>query len=80
MTTCIGDPLYRPYKVNPALKPSLSQLRAAIFTSLENDQACGLSCPNSANQRATDQKRQFTQTFNPFAQQYLGKTYNPDQF
>jgi hypothetical protein len=69
--------------VDPELTESRDLLRQAIAASLASNrahQACG-DCPaaQAADGRATRLKAQFARVFNPFAERYLQRSYDPSQ-
>ena len=58
-------------------------LRDAIMASLESNiahQDCGCTQLLPADREATRLKRQFSTEFNPYAQRYLQRSYDPDEF
>jgi hypothetical protein len=72
----------RALSVPAALEPSRTLFVRAMQASLEADHthlACG-TCPAAtrADRRATFFKRQLVRTFNPFAQRYLQRSFDPD--
>jgi serine/threonine protein kinase len=69
--------------VGPQLTESHSVLRQAIDASIESNQAhqqCGdCARARAADTRATQLKTQFARMFNPFAERYLQRSYDPSQ-
>ncbi len=70
-------------EVQPELDQSRSLLRGAIASSLRSNvahQQCG-SCARAqaADRSATELKSSFATEFNPFAQKYLGRSYDPSE-
>jgi hypothetical protein len=70
--------------VDPQLTESHSVLRNAIQASLDSNVAhrnCGDCAPaRAADTRATQLKAQFARVFNPFAERYLQRSYDPSKF
>jgi hypothetical protein len=70
-------------EVDPQLAEARSTLRDAMDASIESNQAhrsCGdCATARAADTRATQLKTQFARMFNPFAERYLQRSYDPSK-